>query len=91
MLLRLTLMGGGGITNPPPMKQSIQLEPHKAFKKAIVRTDKNGFIVYNYFKLIKVCMTLHKWDEETDQEWVDYNIVGLAINGFKISYAKASR
>ena len=70
------------------MKQPIQLEPHKAFKKAIVCTDKNGFIVYNYFKLIEVCMDLHKWDMETAQEWVDYNIVNLAVNGFKISYAQ---
>jgi hypothetical protein len=36
-------------------------------------------------------MKLHKWDEETAQEWVDYNIVGLAMNGFKISYARSRR
>lgn len=73
------------------MKTPIKLEPHTAFKKAIAKTDDKGFITYNYFKLIDVCMKLHKWDEETAQDWVDYNIVGLAVNGFKISYASPRR
>jgi hypothetical protein len=73
------------------MKQPIKLEPHTAFKKAIVKTDDKGFITYNYFKLIDVCMELHEWNEEDAQEWVDYNIVGLAVNGFKISYASPRR
>lgn len=70
------------------MKNPIQLEPRKAFKKAIVKTDRNGFITYNYFKLIEVCMSLNNWNDEEAKEWVDYNIVCLATNGFKISYAK---
>jgi hypothetical protein len=69
------------------MKTPIKLEPHTAFEKAIVKTDEKGFITYNYFKLIDVCMELHGWDGDTAQDWVDYNIVGLAVNGFKISYA----
>jgi hypothetical protein len=73
------------------MKTPIKLEPHTAFKKAIVKTDDKGFITYNYFKLIDVCMELHEWNEEDAQEWVDYNIVGLAVNGFKISYASPRR
>jgi hypothetical protein len=73
------------------MKNPIQLEPHSAFQVAIVKTDKKGFITYNYFKLIEVCMELHGWNDEDAQEWVDYNIVGLAINGFKISYAQPRR
>jgi len=73
------------------MKQPIKLEPHTAFQAAIVKTDKKGFITYNYFKLVEVCMDLYKFDEEDAQEWVDYNIVGLAINGFKVSYARARR
>lgn len=36
-------------------------------------------------------MELHGWDADTAQEWVDYNIVGLAMNGFKISYARSRR
>ena len=73
------------------MKQPIQLEPHTAFEKAIVKTDDKGFITYNYFKLINVCMELHEWNEDDAQEWVDYNIVGLAVNGFKVSYAQLRR
>ena len=73
------------------MKQPIKLEPHKAFKKAIVRRDKNGFLTYNYFKLIQVCMELHHWSEEEAQDWVEFNIVGLAVNGFKVSYAQPRR
>jgi len=73
------------------MKTPIKLEPHSAFKKAIVRKGKDGLLTYNYFKLIEVCKKLHGWDDEVAQEWVDYNIVGLAINGFKISYAQPSR
>ena len=56
-----------------------------------MKTDKKGFITYNYFKLIDVCMELHGWNDEDAQEWVDYNIVGLAINGFKVSYAQPRR
>jgi hypothetical protein len=73
------------------MKTPIKLEPHTAFKKAIVKTDDKGYITYNYFKLIDVCMKLYEWDEDTAQEWVDYNIVNLAVNGFKISYASPRR
>ena len=67
------------------MNEYIRLEPRKEFDKAIVRRSKDGCLTYNYDLLIKVCMKMHKWD--TAQEWVDYNIVSLAINGFKISYA----
>jgi hypothetical protein len=36
-------------------------------------------------------MELHDWDGDTAQDWVDYNIVGLAVKGFKISYASSRR
>lgn len=73
------------------MNTPIKLEPHSAFQKAVVKTDDKGFITYNYFKLIDVCKELHGWDDETAQDWVDYNICGLAINGFKVSYAQPRR
>lgn len=69
------------------MNKYIRLEPRKKFDKAIVRKSKDGCLTYNYFKLIEVCMDLHNWSEAEAQEWVDYNICGLAINGFKVSYA----
>jgi hypothetical protein len=68
-------------------KQIIKLEPHNHYKKAIVKKDKNGLFVYNYYKLIDVCMNLNNFDYETAQEFVDYNIVSLSPNGFKISYS----
>jgi len=70
-------------------KNFIKLEPHKDFKKAIVRTSKDGCHTYNYYLLIDVCMKMHKWDWDTATEWVEYNIVRLAPYGFKVSYAKA--
>jgi hypothetical protein len=70
------------------MKNYIKQDWHKAFKKAIVRKSKDGCITYSYDLLIEVCMELHNWDEQTAVEWVEYNIVGLACNGFKVSYAK---
>jgi hypothetical protein len=70
------------------MSTPIKLEPHKHFKKAIVRKDKKGFITYNYSKLIDVCMELYNLSFDDAQEWVDFNIVGLAVNGFKVSYAR---
>jgi hypothetical protein len=73
------------------MKKPIQLEPQSAFQAAIVKTDKKGFITYNYYKLIDVCMDLYEMSEEDATEWVDYNIVGLAVNGFKVSYAQPRR
>jgi hypothetical protein len=81
--------GSGKVSTPPTMKQHIKLEPHKDFKKAIVRTSKDGCITYNYYLLITVCMKMHKWDWDTATEWVEYNIVSLAPNGFKVSYAQA--
>ena len=70
------------------MKEYIRLEPRKEFDKAIVRKSKDGCLTYNYFLLIEVCMEMNDWDDEEAADWVEYNIVGLAINGFKISYAE---
>ena len=68
------------------MAEPIRLEPHSAFKKAIEKKDARGYITYNYYKLIDVCMELHGFDEEEAIEWVGYNILGTAINGFDVSY-----
>ena len=66
----------------------IKLEPHKDFKKAIVKTSKDGCYTYNYYLLVDVCMKMNGWDWDTAVEWVEYNIVPLAPYGFKVSYAK---
>ena len=68
------------------MAEYIKLEPHSAFKHAIVKRSKRGKITYGYYKLVAVCMDLHDWDFETAQEWVDFNIVSHADGGFEVSY-----
>ena len=70
------------------MEKPIRLEPHSAFKKAIVKKDSRGFITYNYYKLIEVCMEQHGFDVDDATDWVGYNILSMAVNGFKISYAR---
>lgn len=65
---------------------NIKLEPHKIFKKAIVKVGKQGRLEYGYYLLIDVCQEYYKLDYEDAVEWVDYNICGLAVNGFNISY-----
>lgn len=64
----------------------IKIEPHKNFKKAIVGVDKRGRYVYGYEMLVEVCEDLYKFNREDALDWVDYNIVNLAVNGFKIKY-----
>lgn len=68
------------------MKEKIKLEPHKDFKKAIVKRNK-GVLTYSYHKLIDVCIDLYGLTTEDAIEWVDYNIVPLrSYFKFKISY-----
>lgn len=59
------------------MPRYIRIEPHSEYKRAVVKTDKDGYITYSYFKLIEVCMELQKFDADDAQEWVEYNILGL--------------
>jgi hypothetical protein len=65
---------------------NIKLEPHKEFKKAIVRRSKKGRITYNYYALIEVCEKIYELSAEDAVEWVDYNILGLAPMGFGVDY-----
>jgi hypothetical protein len=64
---------------------NIKLEPHKEFKKAIVKVCR-GRLTYGYYLLIDVCQQHYELEFDDAVEWVDYNIVGLACNGFNISY-----
>ena len=68
--------------------QNIKLEPHSAFKAAIQAVRPDGRLVYNYWRLIEACERLYGFSEQDAAEWVDYNIVGLAVNGFDIRYAR---
>lgn len=65
---------------------NIKLEPHKVFKKAIVKVGTQGRLEYGYYLLIDVCQDHYELNHEDAVEWVDYNICGLAPNGFSISY-----
>lgn len=67
---------------------NIKLEPHAQFKRAIQAVRPSGRLVYNYWRLIEVCQDLYEMTEEDAAEWVDYNICGLAVNGFDIRYAR---
>lgn len=66
--------------------RNIKLEPHKVFKKAIVKVGSQGRLTYGYYLLVDLCMDHYELGLDDAVEWVDYNIVGLAINGFNISY-----
>jgi|Laugrespbdmm15sn_2_1035079.scaffolds.fasta_scaffold56553_2 hypothetical protein len=55
----------------------IRIEPHKQFKKAIHKVRRDGYITYNYWGLVEVCMQLHSESLEDAREWVEYNILGL--------------
>jgi hypothetical protein len=65
---------------------NIKLEPHKVFKKAIVKVGRQGRLEYGYYLLIDVCQDYYDLEYEDAVEWVDYNICGLSVNGFNISY-----
>ena len=67
---------------------NIKLEPHAKFKQAIQAVRPDGRLVYNYWRLIEVCEDLYEMTREDAVEWVDYNIAGLAVNGFEIRYAR---
>jgi len=67
---------------------NIKLEPHAQFKRAIQAVRPSGRLVYNYWRLIEVCQDLYGLSPEDAVEWVDYNICGLAVNGFDIRYAR---
>lgn len=59
------------------MPDYIRIEPAKEYDKAIYRQRRDGYITYDYWKLVEVCMRLHAETMEDAIEWVEYNILGL--------------
>ena len=55
----------------------IRIEPAKEYDKAIHRKQRDWYIIYDYWKLVEVCMRLHAESMEDAIEWVNYNILGL--------------
>lgn len=62
----------------------VRVEPHEDFKTAIIGVNKRGEYVYSYRKLVGVCIDTMKMDIEDAEDYVDYNIAGLAPNGFEV-------
>lgn len=59
------------------MPNYIRIEPAKEYDKAIHKVRKDGYIIYDYWELVRVCMRLHNESIEDAIEWVEYNILGL--------------
>lgn len=59
------------------MPRYIRIEPHSEFKRAVVKTDKDGYITYSYFKLIEVCRRINGWNAAKAREWMEYNILNM--------------
>jgi len=55
---------------------------------AIVGTDQNGLLVYDYDRMIKYFMSEQDMKLEEAIEWIDYNVVGvMGGQGFTILYS----
>lgn len=59
------------------MPNYIRIEPAKEYDKAIHKQRRDGYITYDYWELVRVCMRLHGESIEDAIEWVEYNILGL--------------
>lgn len=59
------------------MPNYIRIEPAKEYDKAIHKVRKDGYIIYDYWELVRVCMRLHNESIDDAIEWVEYNILGL--------------
>ena len=59
------------------MSKYIRIEPAEEYDKAIHRQQRDGYIIYDYWKLVEVCMRLHAESMDDAIEWVEYNILGL--------------
>lgn len=70
---------------------NIKLEPHRLFKKAIVKVGRQGRLTYNYYMLVDVCERLYEFTTEDAIDWVDFNICNLAPMGFDVSFAVSAR
>lgn len=55
----------------------IRIEPRQHFDKAIHKERKDGYIIYDYWSMVRVCERLYDLNTEDAIEWVEYNILGL--------------
>ena len=54
-----------------------RIEPRQHFDKAIHKERKDGYIIYDYWGMVRVCERLYDLNAEDATEWVEYNILGL--------------
>ena len=56
---------------------------------AIVGTDHNGLLVYDYDRMVECFMEDSDMTVEEAMEWIDYNVIGtMAGQGFTILYSQ---
>ena len=58
---------------------------------AIVGTDNNGLLVYDYDRMIECFMTDSEMTFDEAVEWIDYNVMGvMGGQGFTVLYSNES-
>ena len=56
---------------------------------AIIGTDQDGLLVYDYNRMLEVFMSEQNMDYEEAVEWIDYNVMGvMAGKGFTVIYSE---
>lgn len=70
----------------------MRIEPHSLFKKAVVSRTKDGYLTYSYWRLVECVMErdglkMNSINWENSEDYVNFNIVSMAPEAFKITYA----
>lgn len=56
---------------------------------AIIGTDHNGFLVYDYDRMIETFVVDSEMSVDEAMEWIDYNVIGtMAGQGFTVVFSK---
>ena len=56
---------------------------------AIIGTDQDGLLVYDYNRMLVVFMSEQDMDYEEAVEWIDYNVMGvMGGKGFTVIYSE---
>ena len=56
---------------------------------AIVGTDHNGFLVYDYDRMVETFVVDSEMTVDEAIEWIDYNVMGvMGGQGFTVLYSK---
>jgi hypothetical protein len=56
---------------------------------AIIGTDQDGLLVYDYNRMLEVFMSEQGMDLEEAVDWIDYNVMGvMGGKGFTVIYSE---